>query len=98
MLAYVVVTGAMVALTKVGRKERWEALEWLRMGALSTLMGMIIAVQVKFVMLGFAREPVPLIAALTSLTGMACLVGLYVWERWQVQAKLRKLTPLDVPP
>lgn len=98
MLAYPVVMAAMYGVAKVGRRQHWEALEWLRMGALATLMGMIIAVQVKLVMLGLAREPVPLLSSVTSLLGMGAMVGLYMWERWQTQAKMRRIRPLYVPP
>jgi len=92
-LAYPVVLMSMYGVARVGRAERWEALEWLRMGALAALFGTIVAVQVKLFMLGVAAQPIAFASAMVSLLGMAILIGLYVWERWQLWVRpLPRLT------
>jgi hypothetical protein len=82
-LAYPVVLAAMYGVARIGRHEMWESIEWLRLGALAILFGLVVAVQVKMVMLGVAAQPVPLFAGAVSLVGTAFIIGLYIWERWQ---------------
>lgn len=92
-LAYPVVLMSMYGVARVGRAQRWEALEWLRMGALATLFGMVIAVQVKLVALGLAARPIAMLSLVLSFAGMTVLLGLYLHERWREWARpLPKLT------
>jgi hypothetical protein len=82
VLAYPVVLAAMYGVFRVGRQERWGSFEWLRLGTLAILLGLLVAVQVKLVMLGVVREPFTVAAGAVSVVGMGFLVGLYLWEMW----------------
>lgn len=82
-MMYPVVLAAMIGVFRIGRSERWGSLEWMRLGALSLLFGLVVAVQVKLAFLGLLWAPLPLVSALVSLVGVGLLVGLYLWERWQ---------------
>ena len=93
VLAYPVLLAAMYGVVRVGREVRWGIFEWIRLGALAVLMGLVVAVQVKFAMLGFIRDPLTIAAALLSIAGVAALVALYLWQRWQRHpVRLPKLT------
>lgn len=81
VLAYPAVMMSMYAVAHIGRKQRWEALEWVRMGALATLFGMVIAVQVKRVSLGVITHPIGLLSVVVGLGGMTVLLALYIKER-----------------
>lgn len=84
-LAYPVVLAAMYGVFCVGRGERWGAFEWMRLAALAGLAGFIVAIQVKLAMIGAMASPLAKASAAMSLGGVACLLGLYLWERWQRQ-------------
>lgn len=86
VLAYPVLLAAMYGVFRVGRDERWGVYEWLRLGALACLMGLVVAVQVKFAMLGYVRDPLSIAASLLSIAGVAMLLGLYIWQSWQSRA------------
>lgn len=83
VLAYPVLVGAIYGVFRVGRDERWGVFEWLRLGALALLMGLVVAVQVKLAMLGLVRDPLTIAAALLSIGGVGTLMGLYIWQQWQ---------------
>ncbi|HVM45015.1 MAG TPA: hypothetical protein VM582_03680 [Candidatus Thermoplasmatota archaeon] len=83
MLAYPVLLAVMYVLVRMGRNERWGAYEWLRLGALAALMGLIIAVQVAFALAGYVRRPINVASAVVSVGGAATLMGIYLWGRWQ---------------
>jgi len=85
-MTYPVILGIMYGVFRVGRDERWGVFEWLRLGTLATLTGLIVSVQVKLIMLGLVTDPVTLGASLLSLIGMGALVGLYLWEKWLPRA------------
>ena len=85
MLAYPVILAAMYGVCRLGRQERWGAFEWLRLGTLGLMMGLLVAVQVKLVMLGVVRDPWTMMSAVVSVAGMGCLVGLYLWEVWEAR-------------
>ena len=81
-MAYPIVLGTMYAVVRLGRDERWGSFEWLRFGTLAVLFGLVVAVQVKFVMLGIVSDAVTIAAAVVSVAGAAFLLGLYLWDRW----------------
>lgn len=84
--AYPVLIAVMIAVVYVGRGERWGAFEWMRLGALGILMGLVVAVQVSFAMLGFVQSPLTIAAGLVSLAGAATVVGAYLWHTWLARA------------
>ena len=83
VLAYPVLLGAMYGVFRVGRDERWGVYEWLRLGALALLMGVVVAVQVHLAMAGYVRDPMTVASSLLSIAGVATLMGLYLWTQWQ---------------
>lgn len=83
VLAYPVIMAAMIAVARIGRKEAWGELEWLRLGALAGLLGAATAVQVKLAMLGAMHSPVGFVAGFVSLAGMCAWCGLYLWQHWR---------------
>ena len=94
VLAYPVVLATMYGVYRVGRQERWGPFEWLRLGTLGILLGLVIAVQVKLVMLGVVREPFTLAAAIVSVFGMGLLVGLYIWDMWAKRPRALRIVAI----
>lgn len=80
--AYPVLMLAMIAVARVGRREVWGTFEWMRLGALSALLGAATAIQVKLVMLGLLHTPVAFAMGFLSLVGVGALCGLYLWRCW----------------
>ena len=85
-LAYPVILAAMYGVFRVGRGERWGLFEWMRLGALAALSGFVVSIQVKLAMIGAMTSPLAAASALLSLGGMGSLLGLYIWENWQMRS------------
>lgn len=81
LLAYPVLLAAMIGVLRVGRGEKSRVFEWVRLLTLATLVGMIVAIQVKLIVAGLVDSPFTLAAGSVSIAGVVLLVGLHVFER-----------------
>lgn len=91
VLAYPVILATMYGVYRIGRQQTWGGFEYMRLGTLAILLGLLIAVQVKLVMLGLVRGPFTLASALVSVFGMGLLVGLYIWDTWAKQRRALRI-------
>lgn len=83
--AYPVLLATVYGVSRVGRHEPSVAFHWLRMGTMGALLGAILAIQVKLIVAGRVTEPVPLVAGSLSIAGVVTLVGLYIYDRSQLE-------------
>lgn len=77
LVAYPLLLVAIYAIYRVGRngRKKSERFEWARLAALATLLGIVMALQVRFVASGYVRSPIAMIGATLSIAGVFGLVG-----------------------
>lgn len=88
VLAYPVLLAATVGVLHVGRGETSRVFEGIRLLTLATLVGLIVAIQVRMVVTGLVAAPFTLAMGGASIAGVVFLVGLHVFERERAGASL----------
>lgn len=79
--AYPLLLGATVAIYRVGRARGTPpagAFEWTRLATLAALLGLVMALQVRFAASGQMLSPLALAGATLSIAALVGLVGLHV--------------------
>lgn len=78
LVAYPLLLGSIYAIYRVGRARgvRPEGLEWARVVALAVLLGVVVALHVRYVGSGHLDSPLGLVGATLSIAAVFGLVGL----------------------
>lgn len=77
LLAYPLLLAAIYAIYRVGKdaRRRSERFEWARLTALASLLGLVTALQVRFIAAGYVDSPFAMLGAILSIAGVFGLVG-----------------------
>ena len=78
LLAYPLLLAAIYAIYRVGKRGgagTSRPFEWARLAVLAVMLGLVMALQVRFVEAGFVRTPLAMLGAILSIAGVFGLVG-----------------------
>lgn len=88
LLAYPLLLMAIYGIYRVGKGRGARAnvrFEWMRLGALATMLGLVMALQVRFVAAGYVTSPFGILGATLSIAGVFGLVGVNLLEIWDTR-------------
>lgn len=79
LVAYPLLLVSIFVMYRVGKRGRRrvpsERFEWFRLAVLAVMLGLVIALQVRFVAAGYVQTPIAMLGATMSIAGVFGLVG-----------------------
>lgn len=88
LVAYPLLLLAIYGIYRIGkhRGARTNArFEWMRLAALAMMLGLVMALQVRFVAAGYVTSPFGILGATLSIAGVFGLVGVNLLEIWDAR-------------
>ena len=96
LLAYPTLLGAIYGAYRVGRAKgrgRDERFEFVRLLVLASLLGTLVAIQVRLAMVGLITSAWGITAGALGIAGTFALVGLQIVEWWEEREEQKRESP-----